>query len=412
MNPKNDPEKKLKTGFTTGTCAAAAAKAATIMLFEGRQIARVSVTTPAGEIFETPVTEVMLTSGETPGESIEMAGAIGTNSVCCAVKKPESDDPDVTAGILIYARAFFSKTPSRTEDPGPDDGQDKKEELTKKEERVIITGGKGIGIVTKPGLDRPVGDYAINSVPRAMITEEAGSVLDEYEYNRQICIEISAPEGEEIAKKTFNPRLGIEGGISIIGTSGIVEPMSTKALIDTIKVELNQKKAMGESVAVISPGNYGLAFMKEHYGYDLDRAVKCSNFIGEAIDSAKESGFSELLLVGHVGKLIKLSGGIMNTHSHEADCRMELMAAAAIRAGAGQDDLEKILSCVSTEEAIAVIKSENLEEKCFEHIMERISYYLTARAQGMRTACIVYSNKYGLLGKTEGAEEMLKKQKG
>ncbi len=371
-----------KSGFTTGSCAAAAAKAATIMLFENKAIGSVSVMTPSGIVFDTKVSEIMLTNKP--------------DSAACAVKKPSSDDPDVTAEMLIFAKASFCEDSTAF-------SQNKK-----KERSVIITAGEGIGKVTKPGLDRPVGDFAINSVPRQMITDEVLGVMDEYEYRGAICIEISAPEGCDIAKKTFNPRLGIKGGISIIGTSGLVEPMSTKALTDTIMVELRQKKELGAKVAVVSPGNYGLAFMKEHYDYDLDLAVKCSNFIGETIDMARDLGFSKFLLVGHVGKLIKLSGGIMNTHSHEADCRMELMAAAAARAGAESSVIKGILDCVSTEEAYAVMQRANIEKKCFEYIMERISYYLGARAKEMHTECIVYSNRYGLLGATKGAEHLMK----
>lgn len=164
------------------------------------------------------------------------------------------------------------------------------------------------------------------------------------------------PEGENLAAQTFNPRLGIKGGISILGTSGIVEPMSDKALLDTIAVELKQKRAEGHSIVAISPGNYGLEFMKRTYGYDLERSVKCSNFIGQTIDMVKEIGFSKMLLTGHIGKLIKVSGGIMNTHSKEADCRMELLAAAAIRAGAEVTLLREILDCIGTEDAVDRIK--------------------------------------------------------
>ena len=273
---------------------------------------------------------------------------------------------------------------------------------------VIIEGGEGIGKVTKPGLDRPVGDYAINSVPRSMIESEVRAVADEFEYTGTIRIVISAPEGAKIAEKTFNPRLGIEGGISIIGTSGVVEPMSTRTIIDTIRVELSQKKALGEKIAVVSPGNYGFAFMKEHYDYDLDRAVKCSNYIGDTIDIARAAGFEGMLLVGHVGKLIKVSGGVMNTHSKEGDGRMQLMAEAAGYAGAEEKVIAGILESVSTEEAYRVMLEAGIEDKCFEHIMEKIAFHLKARAKDMNIECIVYSSVYGLLGQTDGAEEMMK----
>ena len=368
----------LKIGFTTGSCAAAAAKAATLMLFEQKRTDTVSILTPAGIRYDAPVTEVMLTESDSS----------------CAVRKPESDDPDVTAGILIYAKVQLA-----ADDFG---------EAAKTESRVIIEGGEGIGKVTKPGLDRPVGDAAINTVPRRMIEAEVRSVAEEYGYFGAIRVTISAPEGTAIAGKTFNPRLGIEGGISIIGTSGLVEPMSTKAIVDTIAVELRQRKEMGADIAVVSPGNYGLDFMRENYGYDLDKAVKCSNYIGETIDIAQNLGFSGMMLVGHAGKLIKVSGGIMNTYSAEADCRMELMAAAAARTGASGEVINGILDCVSTDEAIKLMTDAGIEKKSFEYVMERIEYYLTKRAGNMLIGCIVYSNKFGLLGKC-GSVELFEK---
>ncbi len=366
----------MNKGFTTGSCAAAAAKAAAIMIFENRQISTVSITTPAGVIFTSGLEEVMLTKDKA-----------GNTVAKCAVRKPKCDDPDVTAGMHIFAKVSLI----------PDSG-----------ERVVtIEGGEGIGTITRLGLDRPAGDAAINSVPRAMIEHEVLSVMEEYEYEGSAAVEISAPEGTAIAQKTFNPRLGIEGGISIIGTSGIVEPMSTKAIVDTIRVELRQHRALGEEMIVVSPGNYGLAYMKDTYGYDLDRAVKCSNFIGDTIDIAKELGFRKMLLVGHVGKLIKLSGGVFNTHSDEGDRRMELMAEAAEHAGADNDTVNSILECVYTEEAYAVMKDAHIERRSFAYVMERISHYLIERAGDMQIECIVYSNKYGLLGETENAQRFM-----
>ncbi len=373
----------MKSGFTTGTCAAAAAKAATIMLFEKAEIDRVSLYTPAGREFTAEISDIMLTK----------TGS-GINSVKCAVKKPESDDPDVTAGMMIYALAEFSESAHT--------------DYVNQIAKVIIEGGEGIGKVTKPGLDQPVGEYAINSVPRKMIEQEVLAVAEEYEYTGTIRIVISAPEGEKIAGKTFNSRLGIEGGISIIGTSGLVEPMSTKAIIDTIRIELRQQRELGASTAVVSPGNYGLDFMKAHYGYDLDKAVKCSNYIGETIDIARDLGFTQMLLVGHMGKLVTVSGGIMNTHSALGDHRMELMAEAAGSAGAGRDTIEKILSCVSTDEAYACMLDAHIERECFDLIMSKIMHYLEERADTMTIGCIVYSNKYGVVGASEGAEEKLK----
>ncbi|MCR4597075.1 MAG: cobalt-precorrin-5B (C(1))-methyltransferase CbiD [Lachnospiraceae bacterium] len=363
-------------GFTTGSCAAAAAKAAAYMLLGGVRLTHVTIITPAGIEYKPEIEDM----------------SVSSDMVSCAVRKYAGDDPDVTNGTLVYVSVSLVN-----------DGKN----------AISIDGGQGVGRVTRPGLDQPVGNAAINSVPRQMIGDEVRKVMNEYDYPGSLSVIISVPDGEEIARKTFNPRLGIEGGISIIGTTGIVEPMSTRALIDTIRVELNQIRAEGAQTAVISPGNYGMDFMREHYGYDLDRAVKCSNYIGETLDVAGELGFKSVLLCGHIGKLVKLSGGIMNTHSHEADCRMELMAAAAVRSGAGTGLLNSILDCVSTEEAYQIMEDAGIAGRCMEHIMDRIAFYMDARVKGrIATECIVYASKWGLLGKTAGAEELLVRSTG
>ena len=317
--PWGNDRLKLRNGFTTGSCAAAAAKAATEMLLTGSDLASVEIQTPAGIAYH-PAVEAVSREGQT---------------VRCAVRKDAGDDPDVTNGTLIFATVGF---------------------LSSDGEPVQIEAGEGVGTVTRPGLDQPVGQPAINSVPRKMITESVREVMDALDCNRSVRVVISVPEGKKLAARTFNPRLGIEGGISIIGTTGVIEPMSTKALLATIRAELSQRKAEGAEIAIVSPGNYGLAFLKEHYGYDLDKAVKCSNYLGDTIDLVREAGYPGMLLIGHVGKLIKLSGGIFNTHSKEADCRMELLAAAAAKSGGELSLLQRILSCTNTEEACAYLK--------------------------------------------------------
>lgn len=265
----------MKYGFTTGSCAAAASGAAAYMLLTGKTKTDITVETPSGRIFKAAILDIKRSE----------------NSVSCAVRKTAGDDPDITDGALIYS------------------------EVSIRESGFSIDGGKGVGRVTRPGLDQPVGAAAINRVPREMIEKKVREVCSFAGYSGGLKIIIFVPEGERLAEKTFNPKLGIAGGISILGTSGIVEPMSERAFIETIRLELKQKRAEGERRAVISPGNYGREFMKKSYGFDLDRSVKCGNFIGLTVDMAKEEGFGELLLVGHIGKLIKVAGGIMNTHS-------------------------------------------------------------------------------------------------
>ena len=263
-----------------------------------------------------------------------------------------------------------------------------------------------MGRVTKPGLDQPVGNAAINRVPREMIKKEVLEVCRLVDYKGSLRIKISVPEGEKLCERTFNPRLGIVGGISILGTSGIVEPMSIQALIDTIQLELRQRRALGYDYVAVSPGNYGLDFMRKTYGYDLDKSVKCSNFIGATIDMAVELGFQKMLLTGHIGKLIKVAGGIMNTHSKEADCRMELLAAFSIREQVESLQVRKILDCVTTEEAIPFLEKSGKLQQVMEEIAERICYYMENRTGGkMKTDCILFSNEYGELAKSKGAEE-------
>ena len=188
--------------------------------------------------------------------------------------------------------------------------------------------------------------------------------------------------------------------------------MSRQAILDTIRVELRQKKAEGHSTAFISPGNYGLDFMKETYGVDLDRSVKCSNFIGETIDMVCELGFEGMLLTGHIGKLVKVAGGIMNTHSREADCRMEILAAAALKEGAGRDEALRILDCLTTEEAYAVLIESEIAEKVSQRIMQGIMHNLNRRSGGrLKTGCIVYSKEFGQLAASELAAQMIEENR-
>ena len=363
----------MRYGFTTGSCAAAAAKAAAYMLLSGRQKNTITIETPKGIPYTADVLEI--TRGE--------------KAVQCAVRKDGGDDPDITSGALIYAEVSLTDHTR----------------MQATDTRIHIDGGIGVGRVTKPGLDQPVGNVAINHVPREMIAKEVLEVCDLMDYKGNLQIIISVPEGEAIAKQTFNPRLGIVGGISILGTSGIVEPMSNQALLDTIRVELNQRRAEGFDYIAVAPGNYGLDFMKKAYGYDLDKSVKCSNFIGVTIDMAVECGFTRMLLTGHIGKLIKVAGGIMNTHSKEADCRMELLSAFAIHEGAGADVAAKILDCVATEEAVRLLREAGKQQEVMDYAMERIMFYLNKRAGGrMQIDCIMYDNTFGELAKSKEAD--------
>ena len=370
----------MRYGFTTGSCAAAAAAAACYMLLTGRKKEEMTILTPKGISYTAKLVDI----------------SINESSAACAIVKDGGDDPDITTGAHIVAEVAFLQKESLQKDK------------TDAVQQIIIRGGKGVGRVTKPGLDQPVGEAAINHVPREMIEKEVRRICALCDYNGKLQVTISVPEGEEIAKKTFNPRLGITGGISILGTSGIVEPMSSQALLDTIQVELRQKKAMGQQMIAVTPGNYGLDFMKEAFAYDLDKSVKCSNFIGNTIDMAAETGFCGMLLTGHIGKLVKVSGGIMNTHSKEGDCRMELLAAAALKSGGSKTQALEILEAVTTEEGIRLLQEGGNLQKTMQILMEKIMFYLQKRAAGrLQIECMMYANGYGLLAESSGAEAML-----
>ncbi len=365
----------MKYGFTTGSCAAAASKAAAYMLLLGTDKNEIQIETPKGITYNAGILDIKKEK----------------STVSCAVKKYSGDDPDITNGILIYSKISIDEVYDINSPAVVD-----------------IDGGKGVGRVTMAGLDQPVGNAAINHVPREMITKEVLEVCSLADFHGRLSIVIMAEGGEEIAKNTFNPRLGIVGGISIIGTSGIVEPMSSKALLDTIRLELSQKRTQGFRCAAVSPGNYGIDFMKEAYGYDLDKSTKCSNFIGETIDMAAELGFEAVLLTGNIGKLVKVAGGIMNTHSRQADCRMEIMASSALRAGMDKEDVLKILDCIVTDEALEIIKRAGSLEKTMDLLLEKAFFYLNKRAAGkIDVECIIYSNKFGELAKSKGADKWL-----
>ena len=368
--------KKLRFGFTTGTCAAAAAKAAVRMLLSGERVVEIPLLTPKGILLHLPVEDIREED----------------SAVSCAVRKDAGDDPDTTNGILIYARVQKQKTAE-----------------------IVVDGGIGVGRVTRPGLEQKVGDAAINRVPLTMIQKAASEEASRADYEGGLKIIISVPRGEEIAKKTFNPRLGIQGGISILGTTGIVEPMSEKALIESIRVEMRQRKEQGEDYLLMTPGNYGAAYLKEQMSLPFEKNIKCSNYIGETIDMAIDMGVRGILFISHIGKFVKVAAGIMNTHSHSADARMEVLCSNAIRAGGDLDAARKILACNTTDEALEVLREAGILKETMEEILTRIQFYLDHRSyEQILLGAVLFSNEQGYLGQTRDAKKLityLKKEK-
>ena len=364
--------KKLRCGFTTGTCAAAASAGAARMLLSGKVIENITVITPSGNSVTVGLTDIKKEN----------------DYVSCAVQKDSGDDPDVTDKILVYSTVSYEKS------------------------GITVDGGEGVGRVTKKGLKQQIGEAAINPVPRKMIEEQLKTAAADYSYDGGLKAVISVPMGTQIAKKTFNPRLGIEGGISILGTTGIVEPMSEQALIDTISVELDVRRAQNEEFIIVTPGNYGQDFLRDNLGIAVDKCVKCSNFIGDTIDMCIEKGFKSMLLVGHIGKLSKLGCTIYNTHSRYADGRMEAFALCAALSGAEREVLENILGCITTDAALEILKKEGIFDKTIKMLEKRIDRSLKLRAKGsIEIGMITFSEEYGILCKTENADNMLEKLK-
>ena len=359
--------KKLRCGYTTGTCAAAAAQCAARLLLGLSEDLCSFVRTPSGTCLELPVSLIERTD----------------SAVCCAVRKDAGDDADVTDGLMILARVELAK------------------------EGIRIEGGQGIGRVTRPGLDQSVGEAAINRVPRQMIREALTEAAQQAGYGGGFRAVISAPGGEQIAQKTFNPRLGIEGGISILGTSGIVEPMSDQAVIDTIRAQIRMRMAEGEKTVYITPGNYGEEFIREKTNLCLDSFVKCSNFIGDALDIAQEYGAERILLIGHIGKLVKLGCGIMNTHSRFADARMETLSACILLAGGPADTARAVLSCNTTEDAVELMREDGCLDAPMKLLADRIEDAMSRRVYGkMQTGTVFFSRQSGLCVTGRNAERM------
>ena len=370
--------KKLRYGYTTGSCAAAAAKAAAQMLLTGQTVEEIALQTPKGILLHLLVEDI----------------SRGEGWVRCAIRKDGGDDPDVTNGILVYAKI-------------------NKINAVAKDIEIELDGGIGVGRVTRTGLYQQPGEAAINPVPRKMILESVEEICQDHGFSGKLHVEISIPAGVELAKRTFNPRLGIEGGISVLGTSGIVVPMSEDALIASIRLEMKMHVKNGAQYLVITPGNYGAMFSRDKLDIDLTYSMKCSNYLGETLDMAEELGVKGILFISHIGKFVKVSGGIMNTHSRCADSRAELMAAQAFRAKAPMEVIGKILDSQTTEESVQILKDAGYLETTMAIMAEKIQFYLDHRTgKRIETGAIIFSNVEGVLAKTETVDTLMDKING
>ena len=355
--------KKLRCGYTTGTCAAAAEA-----LLTRRRVDTAEILTPKGVQLRLDIAKCV-SDGE---------------KALCSVIKDSGDDPDITNGIEVCAEVSFI------------------------EAGIEIVGGKGVGTVTKAGLDQPVGAAAINTVPRRMIAQALNETAELYEYRGGLRAVISVPKGEELAHKTFNPRIGIVGGISIIGTTGIVEPMSNSAIIETIRTEANIRRAEGIKTLVLTVGNYSEKFIFENRPELSGQCVMCSNFIGDAIDIGITLGFERILICGHIGKMVKLGSGIMNTHSSYADGRMETLMTCGVLAGIDNALLCRLNDCATTDAALDILYENGAAQSVLDVLVRRIHTYLQARAKGeAKVGAVIFSYRNDMLLKTEYAYEII-----
>lgn len=310
-------------------------------------------------------------------------GYFDEHSASCSVIKDAGDDPDITDGVKVFVKI-----------------------IQKPEVGIIFKGGIGVGTVTLKGLSIPVGEPAINPVPREMITREMMKVIKEYDAEGGYEVEISIPDGVELAKRTFNPKLGIEGGLSVVGTSGIVEPMSEEALKASMKLELAMLKTKGAETIIFVPGNYGKDFA-ESMDLRLDVLIKTSNFIGFMFEEAERMGFKKILLIGHLGKLVKVAGGLFNTHSAVADGRMEILAAHCALLGGSRECVRKIMNSTTTDEATDYLQAENLPGY-FDHLAEAVKKRCMAKVyQNIEVEVVLFSKTHGHLGESSGAKEMI-----
>jgi cobalt-precorrin-5B (C1)-methyltransferase len=352
----------LKYGITTGACAAAAAKAAVIALV-GNPVDRVVIPTPIGLRFEIPVKE---------------SKKLSDDAAVATVVKDAGDDIDATDKIEIFATVKLTS-----------DG------------KVTIKSGKGVGKVTKPGLAVPVGESAINPVPRKMIRDAVKEALPQ---GKGVEVVIDIPEGEKVAKKTLNAKLGIIGGISVLGTTGVVKPLSMEACRRSLVPQIDVALAEGYTRIFMVPGNIGERITKQLFKAPDEAIVQTGDFMGYMLNKAAEKGVQEIILLGHPGKLVKLAAGIFNTHHKMGDARAEVIAAYAAAVGADSETINRILQSNTTEEAAELLKQANLSRATFDRIAEKVRSRVMERIkEKAKVSVIIVSLDGAVLGMDESA---------
>lgn len=360
--------KSYRKGYTTGSCATAAAKVAALMVLRQQVINQVSIVTPSGVTLRLNVEQPLICG--------QQASA--------AIRKDGGDDVDATHGMLIFAQVTLNDSGS-----------------------ISIVGGEGVGTVTRKGIGLPVGSSAINRTPLHTIEEAVREVIGP---ERGAEIVIFAPEGEERAQKTYNGRLGILGGISIIGTTGIVTPMSEESWKRSLALELEMKRAQGMTSVILVPGNHGERFVQEQMQLNGDRVVTMSNFVGYMLQEAQRLGFHRVVLVGHLGKLIKVAAGIFHTHSHIADGRMETLVTRLALMGAPRELLQAVFECSTTEAAMELIEQHGWQavyNDIAQAICARINQMLRFAVQPLQCDAVLFSFDNIVLGSSRPVNDIV-----
>ena len=354
--------KKLREGVSTGSCMTGGAAAAALWLTTGKCPDIITVETPIGKTLYLDVI---------PKEK-------GT----CGIVKDAGDDPDVTNGSEVITSVEIL----------PEDGE------------ITFVGGDGIGTITQEGLKLPVGEPAINPVPRQMAEKALRKIIG----NRGAVVTVSIPGGGELAKRTFNPRLGVLGGLSVLGTTGIVRPMSEEAMKDSLLVELDMYARQGHRSILFVLGTTGENALKARYG-EFACVLQVSNYIGFMIEEAVERGFTDILIGGFVGKLVKVASGTMNTHSHVADGRLETICTHAALHGASREVIERIYSCVTTKAAMKIVEEEGLMD-IWKNMAEKAALHCKKTAHEMAEVGIIFlDGDNQVLAESENVQEILPK---
>lgn len=353
-------KESLREGVSTGSCMAAGAAASAIWQMTGRCPAETAVDAPIGRTLY-----------------IETAPA---GPKTCVVIKDAGDDPDVTNGCQVLTKVEI----------GTEDGP------------IEFIGGEGIGTITQDGLKIPKGNPAINPVPRQMTERELRKVIG----SKSARVTVSIPGGEELAKRTFNPRLGIVGGLSILGTTGIVRPMSEEAMKDSLLAELTMYRKQGFESIVFVLGTTGENALKDLYG-EFGCVLQVSNYIGDMLDEACDMGFTHILIGGFVGKLVKVAGGTMNTHSHISDGRLETICTHAALAGADIETLRRILDCVTTRKAIEILEEKKLMG-IWQPMADRAADFCMKRTRNLcKVAMVFLDNGHKVMAESSNLQEVL-----